>query len=474
MNVADVIEKKENYLFKLAPAYCLFNGAAVRNQNGAEISFLIENPEDEVLKGRLKRAFINHLEYIKGLENCPEIFRNLPEITFEAGKRSEIRNYVSRMYKSQGDFAGHDEDKALDGSEGTAAAVILLDTILEDARKKSATDVHIEKGCVRFRVCGKLESYIDLQIEKGNELVQRIKLLAGMNVIERRKSQDGHFVYGNKSPLFIRVSSMPVYDEVLLQEESLVLRIIDTSRLPLDLTYLGFNEKQLELIEEMENLKNGLVLVCGPTGSGKSTTVASVLTEIGKKDFGGKKIVSLEDPPEYVIPGVCQVRVNDGKKSFSDALMHVFRQDPDIIMIGEIRDEASAETAVRAAMTGHLVFATVHTVSAGEAVLRLENLGVDRKLIASVLQGVICQELEFIDDNAQLFADVAVPDEEFGMIQPELGAEELDALFIHADNYEAKFFKSLAVMGKNYKEGRPVRRIWNGGRNDKKTDRRLG
>ena len=472
---------KNCYEFKLAPAYCLFNGAAILSQSGCEIEFLVENIEDEVLQRRLKKAFINHLDYLKELASCPEEYKNLPKVTFVAGRRSDVRKYVSDLYK-KGDFYDDEKKLVLEGGEARsagekkesaeAAAVLLLDSLLMEARNRSASDIHIEKGSIRFRVKGQLESYVSLPAKRCSELVQRIKLLSGMNVLEKRRSQDGHFVYGSSKPVFIRVSSMPIYDEKLMAEESLVLRLLDTTRLPLDISRLGFSEKQLELISDLENLKNGLVLVCGPTGSGKSTTIASILTEIEKKNFRKKKIMSLEDPPEYVIPDVCQIQV-DGKRkdSYREALVHIFRQDPDVIMIGEIRDEISAETAVRAALTGHLVFASLHTGSAGESLLRLGNLGVDKDILSSVLKGVICQELEFLDDTAQLFADLAIPHEDY------LNLEDFDNpedLFLHVNNYRAGFDKSLQLMGLRHKAGLPLIRKWNGENDGKKADKRLG
>ena len=159
---------------------------------------------------------------------------------------------------------------------------------------------------------------------------------------------------------------------------------------------------------------------------------------------------------------MCQLQVSvDKRNSFRNALVHIFRQDPDVIMIGEIRDELSAEAAIRAAMTGHLVFATLHTSSAEEALLRLENLGCDSRILASVLRGVICQELEFMDDKCQLFADIAI-------------TRNGEKDFMHLNNYQAGLSKSIQVMGRMHKEGLPLISRWNGGSNGKKTNRRIG
>ena len=434
--------------FKLTPAYCLYNGVAVLQQEGTYIRFLIENDTDELLKARLKRSFENHIEMITKKKNCPEEYRRIIDVHFESGTRSRLRKCVMELYKADSQSVRQAAEEQVEKNTKEAAAVLLLDSIISEARSKNATDIHIEENCIRFRISGRLEKQLEIQKEKSVELIQRIKLLAGMNVIEKRKSQDGHFVYGNQNPVFVRVSSMCVIGSAGEGEESVVMRLLDTKRVPLMLGQLGFNGKQLEQIELMADKKNGLVLVCGPTGSGKSTTVASMLVEIEKKDNGYKKIVSLEDPPEYRIPNVTQIKI-DENNSFNDSLSHIFRQDPDVIMIGEIRDEESAAVALRAALTGHLVFATLHTASAGEAFLRLENLGVDRALLSSVLRGVVCQELNYFEGNMRLYADVGVwgegasshnePGASAGAAAHTPGAdataEEIDAMFAHFTNY---------------------------------------
>lgn len=233
------------------------------------------------------------------------------------------------------------------------------------------------------------------------------------------------------------------------------MRLLDTKRVPLMLGQLGYNGKQLEQIELMSDKKNGLVLVCGPTGSGKSTTLASILVEIEKKDNGYKKIVSLEDPPEYRIPNVTQIKI-DENNSFNDSLSHIFRQDPDVIMIGEIRDEESAAVALRAALTGHLVFATLHTASAGEAFLRLENLGVDRALLSSVMRGVICQELNYIEGKMRLYADVGVwgRQADCGGGVAHTTAEEINALFTHYTNYSDILDETMQLYAKKLKKAK--------------------
>ena len=340
-------------------------------------------------------------------------------------------------------------------NEENAAAVLLLDSILNEARLRKATDIHIEDCTVRLRTNGQLEKLMELQKDKANELIQRIKILSGMNVIENRRCQDGSFIYGNKNPFFLRVSTMAAMGRSFAGGESLVMRLLDTSRIPLSLGQLGFNSLQLEKLAGdygLTSLANGLVLICGPTGSGKSTTVASLLVEIEKQACGSLKIISLEDPPEYITPGITQVKI-DEQHTFSEALNHLFRQDPDVIMIGEIRDEESAAAAFRASLTGHLVFATLHCGSAAESIIRLENLGIEKKSLCQVLRGVICQELNFTGEKMRLYADLALPGEVFSEKAFKAQShEELDNLLEHYTNYGEILGETMASL----KRGKPV------------------
>ena len=259
-----------------------------------------------------------------------------------------------------------------------------------------------------------------------------------MNVLENRRNQDGHFVYGKKDIVFARVSTVGIVGgQGNDAEESVVIRLLDTKRIPLTLKELGFNELQYKKIRELCYYQNGLVIICGPTGAGKSTTAASILVEIKRNMHDSVKIVSIEDPPEYLIPGITQIKIDEKlDNSFSNALAHVFRQDPDVLMIGEIRDEKSAAAAVRAALTGHLVLATLHTSSAAEAVLRLGNLGIPYNLIVSVLKGVIVQDLHNMKDKVSLIADVSIPLEKLKRNEAaELTETALEELFEHNTNY---------------------------------------
>lgn len=447
----------KKYEFKLTPAYCLYNGTAVMEQHGSSIKFITEKPNDASLRKRLGRAFCNYINFVISQEDCPEEFRRLPNIEFFEGNRQQLKKWVSKLYGSDTENAAVRKESNFSkemAEREEAAAVVLMDTILLEAKAKKATDIHIEENLVKFRINGILKTEMSLDDRRNQELVQRIKFLAGMNVMEKRKSQDGNFLYGKENPVFFRVSSMGIIGKNYAYErESVVIRVLDSERTPLLLDKLGFHSEQTEKIRKLCETRNGLIIICGPTGAGKSTTAASMMMEIKRQHKNNIKIVSLEDPPEYVLPGVTQIKIDDkNKNSFSEALVHVFRQDPDVLLIGEIRDEKSASAAIRAALTGHLVVATLHTASASGAILRLEDLGVSRNVIVSVLKGVIVQEMNHLEEKINLLADVSVPKSNLSQkAKEELSEIEMDECFYHLKNYsepEKEGLLSRNISGK--------------------------
>lgn len=293
-------------------------------------------------------------------------------------------------------------------ADGTAAAVILLEMMLMQARKAGATDIHIESGRVRFRISGRLTDHMILHRRRTDELVRRIKLLSRMNVLEKRRSQDGQFVYGAGNPLYVRVSCLCTADTGG-EGESIVMRLLDPERIPLTLASLGLSDAQQNTLLKVCTEQSGLALVCGAAGAGKSTTAAAMICAIRDISGGSRKIISIEDPPEYVLSGVTQIHT-DRAADVPEALRRAFSQDPDVIMIGEIRDEETAVTAVRAALTGHFVIATVQASDVASAVLHMIHLGADPDLLASALRCVMIQQLIFRTDDVRLIADAAVPD----------------------------------------------------------------
>jgi len=273
-----------------------------------------------------------------------------------------------------------------------APVIRLVNAMIGDAIEKRASDIHIEpfekEFRVRFRVDGVLFNQEPPPRELKAAITSRLKLMAKLNIAERRLPQDGRIkikVLGREVDL--RVSTLPT-----LYGESLVMRLLDRSAGDFyDLRRLGFDDHMLARMEHFTSLPHGIFLVTGPTGSGKSTTLYSALKRINLPD---KKIITIEDPVEYQMDGINQIHVNPQiGLTFAAGLRHIVRQDPDVIMVGEIRDRETADIAIRAALTGHLVFSTLHTNDAPSAITRLADMGVENYLITSSLVAVLAQRL---------------------------------------------------------------------------------
>jgi type IV pilus assembly protein PilB len=270
-------------------------------------------------------------------------------------------------------------------------AVRLVDSIIKEAIPYRASDIHIEpfekRVRVRYRIDGDLQERAEFPIESYSAICARLKILSGLNIAERRIPQDGriNLIVGGKEYDF-RVSSMPT-----VHGEKFVIRILDKTSFHFTRTDLGFTDAENAVIDKMLMRPHGIILLTGPTGCGKSTTLYSFLKEVNDPTVN---IITVEDPVEYTMGGINQTQVNTkANMTFAAALRAILRQDPDIIMIGEIRDEETAEIAVRAAITGHLVFSTLHTNDAPGAITRLEDMGVADYLVADALAGVIAQRL---------------------------------------------------------------------------------
>jgi len=269
--------------------------------------------------------------------------------------------------------------------------VALCDEIFHAAVIREATDIHIQPGAhelqVRFRVEGKLDDYRTVPTFAQAALVSRLKVLAGMDIAERRAPQDGRFTVGNERKIDVRAASMPTK-----RGERMTLRLLPMRNRQLTLEQLGMLEPDQRLFEQSLKQPSGLVLLTGPTGCGKSTTLyAAIRYLISLKSLN---VVTIEDPVEYLVDGVSQVEVDTADKvNFHKALRSSLRHDPDVIMIGEIRDELTAEIAIKAALTGHLVFSTLHTNSAIGSITRLKDMGVEPYLIAAVCRLLVAQRL---------------------------------------------------------------------------------
>ena len=273
-----------------------------------------------------------------------------------------------------------------------APVVTLVNAILADAAKRRASDIHIEPYekifRVRFRVDGVLQEIMSPPLRLKNPLVSRLKVMAGLDIAERRLTQDGRIKLkmGMGGELDIRVSVLPT-----LFGEKVVMRLLDKSNLQLDMSKLGFDPQTLKDFLEAIHKPYGMILITGPTGSGKSTTLYSALSELNKPDVN---ISTAEDPVEYNLVGINQVQVREQiGLTFAAALRSFLRQDPDIIMVGEVRDLETAQIAVKAALTGHLVLSTLHTNDAPSTVDRLINMGVETFLLISSINLIAAQRL---------------------------------------------------------------------------------
>jgi len=273
-----------------------------------------------------------------------------------------------------------------------APVVTLVNAILSDAAKRRCSDIHIEPYekifRVRFRVDGVLQEIMSPPLRLKNALVSRLKVMAGLDIAERRLTQDGRIKLkmGVSGELDVRVSILPT-----LFGEKVVMRLLDKSNLQLDMAKLGFGPQNLKDFQEAIHKPNGMILITGPTGSGKSTTLYSALSELNKPDVN---ISTAEDPVEYNLVGINQVQVRDQiGLNFAACLRSFLRQDPDIIMVGEMRDLETAQIAIKAALTGHLVLSTLHTNDCAATVDRLLNMGTEPFLITSSVNLIVAQRL---------------------------------------------------------------------------------
>lgn len=266
-----------------------------------------------------------------------------------------------------------------------------LNLLVRDAHDAGASDIHLEATraglSARFRIDGALVPALEPPPELHHAIVSRVKLLAELDIAERRRPQDGRIrVRLESRELDLRVSTVPT-----MFGESVVLRLLDRGGRPVELSELGMPSELLTDVERLAAKPHGMLLVTGPTGSGKTTTLYACLAQ---RDQSREKIVTVEDPVEYQLAGITQIPVHrQAGVTFGAALRSLLRQDPDVMMIGEMRDPETAEIAVQAAMTGHLVFSTLHTNDAIGAVARLLDLGIPEYLIASTLEGVLAQRL---------------------------------------------------------------------------------
>lgn len=265
-----------------------------------------------------------------------------------------------------------------------------LNSIILNGVERKASDIHIEplkdRMRIRYRVDGILYEELNLDISLHSSLISRLKIISHLDITERKKPQDGKFQMKiDKKLIDFRVSIVP-----LITGEKAVIRILDRETLDFNLENLGFSQEDYEKIRYLIERRSGILLACGPTGSGKSSLIYSILKRLNN---GSLNISTVEDPVEYEIEGVNQVQYSSEKRNFATILKAYLRQDPDILMVGEIRDLETAEIAVKSALTGHLVLSTLHTNDSVSGIFRLLNIGIERYMISASVIGLISQRL---------------------------------------------------------------------------------
>ncbi|MFN3790627.1 GspE/PulE family protein [Massilia sp.] len=331
-----------------------------------------------LLKKTVELAVVNETEVLGAIDR---IYRRTEQIT----------DFAREVEQDLGDTSIDFGALAANPGLEEAPIVKLLQSVFDDAAQVRASDIHIEpqdgRLQIRFRIDGVLHLQTEADIKVATPLALRLKLMADLDISEKRLPQDGRFaVKVRNQRIDVRISTMPTQ-----YGESVVMRLLNQGGTTLRLDAIGMPTRIVERFRALVQRPNGLVLVTGPTGSGKTTTLYSALSELNSVE---KKLITVEDPVEYRLKGVNQVQVNDKiELSFARVLRSALRQDPDIVLVGEMRDQETAQIGLRAAMTGHLVLSTLHTNDAASTPLRLMDMGVPRYMVGGSLQAVLAQRL---------------------------------------------------------------------------------
>ena len=369
------------------PLEYIENNAAIKlKEDGATIHIGIVDPANTLLLDSLRYFHRKHLVFYR-VESS--------ELTGYLGERLSGREARNGAAGPGGAAAADQEKLSLDRLANDAPIVNLVNSLFIEAIRRQASDIHLECQAdalvVRYRLDGYLHTVNRLERESFPAVSTRIKIMANLNIMERRLPQDGRIsVHLGGDMVDLRVSVVPTASGSA-GGESIVLRLFNKKSTLMSLDQLGLAEAGRQRLGAAARQPNGLILVTGPTGSGKTTTLSALLQEVRSET---QKIITIEDPVEYLIEGVNQIQTNEKiGLTFDSLLRRVLRQDPDVIMVGEIRDTATAELAVRAALTGHLVLSTLHTRDAVSSVTRLKNMGVEPYLIAAVLRCAVAQRL---------------------------------------------------------------------------------
>lgn len=319
---------------------------------------------------------------------------NLINAAYERHSQHQTTDVLSGMEPTgeEGiDLLSLQESADLLDARDEAPMIRLANSLLAQAIRQKASDIHVEpfekELLVRYRVDGVLFNVLSIPPRLQSGLVSRFKLMANLNIAEKRLPQDGRIrIRTAGRDVDIRVSTIPIR-----HGERVVLRILEQGTLLLPLSEIGFDRNDLETLSSLIRLTNGIILVTGPTGAGKTTTLYAILNTINSPD---KNIITIEDPVEYQLKGIGQIQVNPRiELTFASGLRSILRQDPDVILIGEIRDLETAEIAIQASLTGHLVFSTLHTNDASSAITRLVDMGIEPFLISTSLKAILAQRL---------------------------------------------------------------------------------
>lgn len=368
-----------------------------------------------LLKQTVELAVVNETEVLAAIDR---IYRRTGEITGLA------REVEADLGDTSIDFGALAANPGLE----EAPIVKLLQSVFDDAVQVRASDIHVEpqdsRLQIRFRIDGVLHLQTEADAKVAVPLALRLKLMADLDISEKRLPQDGRFVVKVRNQrIDVRISTMPTQ-----YGESIVMRLLNQAGTTLRLDAIGMPDALVERLRSIVQRPNGLVLVTGPTGSGKTTTLYSALSELNSVE---KKLITVEDPVEYRLAGINQVQVNDKiELTFARVLRSALRQDPDIVLVGEMRDQETAQIGLRAAMTGHLVLSTLHTNDAASTPLRLMDMGVPRYMVGGSLQAVLAQRLvRVICESCS--TDYQPDASEVGWLQSELGEHAATSRFFH-------------------------------------------
>ena len=370
---------------------CLEHGLLPITRNGDELTLAVSDPFDVLLLDDLRRMTGCRIHQVV---SHPTAIAAALERLFDRGQKQvdDLLGKAGSAGEIQVDVQEEAEDLETMAAQGDdAPAVKLINVVLLRALKEKASDIHIEPQerhiTIRFRIDGRLRVAMSPPKSIHPALISRLKILSSLDIAERHKPQDGKFQirYENRAIDF-RLSILPV-----VGGEKAVMRILDTGALSLKLDKMGYEEKSLTDIRKAIHSPYGMLLITGPTGSGKSTTLYSCVQEVACPEIN---ITTVEDPVEYKMEGIAQVPVNPKRgMTFAGALRSILRQDPDVVLVGEIRDTETADIAVKAALTGHLVLSTLHTNDAASTITRLVDMGVDPFMVSSSLLCIGAQRL---------------------------------------------------------------------------------